>query len=449
MELKFNSTNFFFIDEKTFGLQAFFILLREMIKAREKGKEVFVFVDEEIKERIKDISLSNARKGYLFEGYLDILDNYQMLRFVKTNSYLTVDGLVKEFKTKALSEKYILVQSSSIFQNFKILDQSFKNIQYLKYNNLGELEEWRLEQEKPSNAFYLEEDHYMNQIKCDDLDYVYSPKLGYLRLDKSKVIAGGEGSVYKTYDNYMVKIFHPSHITYTNYKKLATMVDMKIYSPSVGWPIDLVFHENNFIGFVMPNIADTKDLLHIRYENFDGLTHVDRFKICYNFLKIVNYLHMKNIIVGDMKPDNILVRNPEEVFLIDTGSFQVEDYPCPVCHPDYTKREFQQNELKTSLRTFNDEYYPINKIAFEILIRKSPSWSKDNTEIEAADKNYFPYPLKQADVKEMTVEMQIWFSLSERMREFFYYYFKEGRITYLSEWINEFEIFFKKNNIKY
>jgi DNA-binding helix-hairpin-helix protein with protein kinase domain len=146
-----------------------------------------------------------------------------------------------------------------------------------------------------------------------------------------------------------------------------------------------------------------------------------------------------------MKFDNILVRNPKELYFVDTGSFQVDDYPCPVFLKEFTGREFTTDELKKKLRSVEDEYFPINKILFEIMMLKNPYYSKDSIEIDVNAPRVFHYPLDKAKIKEKPTQDQvIWFNLSENMREYYYYYFTQNKITPINVWIKELENFISK-----
>ena len=49
-----------------------------------------------------------------------------------------------------------------------------------------------------------------------------------------------------------------------------------------------------------------------------------------------------------MKLDNILIKNKIDVYLIDSGSYQVYDYPCIVYHESYTNKTYSEDDLKNT-----------------------------------------------------------------------------------------------------
>jgi DNA-binding helix-hairpin-helix protein with protein kinase domain len=196
----------------------------------------------------------------------------------------------------------------------------------------------------------------------------------------------------------------------------------------------------------MHELRDAKSVDELRDEGFTEFSILDRFSIVRNFLQSVAYLHDRNILVGDMKLDNILVEKNCDVHIIDAGSFQVQDYACNVCHKEYTERIYTGDQLKRILRSVREEYFPINKIIFEILMLKNPFYSRDNTEIDGDGARTFSYPMDMAsipvqDPRTMPYHMKVWFSLSANMRQYFYYYFTEGKVTYLSDWLRELDVY--------
>ena len=222
---------------------------------------------------------------------------------------------------------------------------------------------------------------------------MFSPRYGYLKLDKSKAFSGGEGVCYRTYNGLFCKLYFKKHITYVNFKKLQRMVEMGCTCPTIMWPKDILYYRNQFVGYVMEELHDTRSVDDLRDDGFSGFSILDRFYIVRNFLRNVEYLHARDILVGDMKLDNILVDADKSVYIIDSGSFQVEDYACDVCHKEYTEKLYVGDELKQILRTVKEEYFPINKIIFEILMQKGPFYSKENVVCALACDAAVLYPL--------------------------------------------------------
>ena len=447
MEIVLGKNNQIFIEESSFVEKNFYLKLKNIVEESIADKKKIKFiVDKNIHNKVQDYATSlKFHEAYLLDGLLDILSQYDMLSFVDTNSYLNFDDLVSELKIPKTSNLYFVTQRESVFKTFKDVKNTYDNIKFFKYEN-DTFEEWteNVNNSKPLNAFYLSEDNYVNKIDTTGLDYVYSPKYGYLKIDISSQMTGGEGSVYRTYNNMMVKIFKKENIAYPNFKKLSKMIEMNVYNPFICWPRDLVYVNGTFVGYLMDEVKEAQTLLSLRLQNFSEYSHIDRFVLCYNFLVNVKYLHEKGILIGDLKPDNILVRSPSEVYFIDCGCYQIDDYACPVCHPEYTKRIFKKDEIKQQLRTIEDEYYPINKIAFEIMMMKNHTYSPDNMEIENADKNQFFYPLDLSKITNQSEDTMIWSGLTPAMREYFYYYFKQGKVTDLDVWTNEMKLFLDK-----
>jgi hypothetical protein len=336
---------------------------------------------------------------------------------------------------------YIITQQQKLVDNFSGLGDRAVFLHLLE----GRLVPFPRGISENGAAFYLERDVYVNAFDAEQLDYVYSPRYGYLKLDKSKALSGGEGICYRTYNGLLCKLYFKKHITYVNYKKLQKMVDMGCSIPNIAWPLDILYYKNQFVGYVMEDLTDTRSVDELRDDGFSGFRIIDRFIIVRNFLRIIEYLHGQDILVGDMKLDNILVKPNGDVYLIDAGSFQVGDYACNVCHKEYTERVYTGDDLKRILRSVREEYFPINKIIFEILMMKGPFYSKDNTEIDGDGSRVFTYPMDPTEWagERMPYHVKVWFALSPAMREYFYRYFVEHKVTYVGEWLRELEVYIR------
>lgn len=431
----------YYIEETVFLEDDFYLFIEQIVQ-----NDICIYVDSGIERIIENYKQINMiKESYLLEGFYSMLLEKGILKCIDTKGHLETKNIENEISL--FNEFIIITQKETIFQTFKNLKKN-KNIKIHKYNN-GILEDWKDTLIQETEAFYVEKDIYINKFNTEGIKYVFSHKYGYLLLDRNDVKSGGEGSCYPTYKNLYCKIYNKKHLTYTNLKKLQTMLEIDIFNPYIVWPKDLVYFENNFVGYVMDQVKGAKNLVELKDDNMSGFELPSkRAKICLNILKNIEYLHKKGILIGDLKDDNILVKSENEVYIIDTGSFQIADYSCDVFTRGWTDKKYRGDDLNKNLRKIEDEYYPINKLIFELMVLKNPHFSKDSLEIDYDKNTGFTFSL---DISKVTPDspgyLKNWAILSDRIREFFYYYFKDSRhrrITYINDWINEFELLVKE-----
>lgn len=390
----------------------------------------------------------NPNWNSLSESELVLIANIQLVlsqfhvEVEVTQEYTNQEQLESWFEQLPHNESIFITNSRTVV-NF-VYDFVIKHRIPIKYVKNALLLDWNLEKVL-KEAFYLEKDTYFKDLVQQDYDYVFSPQYGYLSVEGKPIYSGGEGEVFRTYKNLMIKIYYSKHINYQNYLKLNAMVDDPVSHPQIIWPLDLVYNDDHqFVGYVMKEVNNAQSMDDLRDVGFSPYKPLERIDIGIQLLKNVRYLHQRNILIGDMKFDNILVKNPHEVYLIDTGSFQVKDYPCTVFNLEFTDTSISESNLKKNLRDPDSEYFPINKILFELLILKSPFYSSQNIEIDAANNREFHYTLEPPKFSsDPPRHLKAWFSLSLTLRQYFYYYFKEKKITYLDELIEALEEFKK------
>lgn len=169
---------------------------------------------------------------------------------------------------------------------------------------------------------------------------------------------GGEAKVYSTNTLYVEKIYKKDNITIRKYKKIELMLSKKIEYQGVCYPIEILYNsKNEFIGYLMPkakgqelqkSVFGPKPLFKKKFPNWKKR---DTVQLCVTILEKIKYLHDRNIIMGDINPANILVVSPIEVYFVDTDSYQVENFPCPVGTNNYTAPEIQRKHFADFLRT--------------------------------------------------------------------------------------------------
>lgn len=155
--------------------------------------------------------------------------------------------------------------------------------------------------------------------------------------------SGGEGRIYSTdIPNVVAKIYKPGKIDKAKFEKLKLMMTKNINCEGVCFPIAMLYNsKDEFVGFLM-NKAQGKELQKCLFipqllkKYFPNWKKKDTVQLCITILKKLKYLHDRNIILGDINPNNILVVSPTEVYFVDTDSYQIEGYPCPVGTINYT-----------------------------------------------------------------------------------------------------------------
>ena len=186
--------------------------------------------------------------------------------------------------------------------------------------------------------------------------------------------SGGEGTVYAIsgLSDKVLKIYHPTHFKTeanrsTMERKLRAMLKMNVDTIVDGklrlaWPTDIVYENGKMVGFVMPKVTaplkifdlyrpivpktsltKKRDTAHPRYHWKYSVQYA------YNLAWVVNYVHCKDIVIGDLNQNNI-VADPKTgaVILIDCDSFDIRDpiskehFPCTYALPEILAPELQR-----------------------------------------------------------------------------------------------------------
>lgn len=279
-------------------------------------------------------------------------------------------------------------------------------------------------------------------------DTVLSGKYDKLKL-VNEIGSGGEGKIYLTDNGLVCKIYFTEKSTSLKLNKLKLMLNNSIECDGICWPRDLIYSsKNEFIGYLMDR-AVGKEMQKAMFvkpvlqKNFPQWTRKDLVKLSINILEKINYLHQRNVIIGDINPLNILINNEKnilKVYFVDTDSYQIENYPCPVGTANYTPPEIQGKDYKTFLRTFEHEYFAVATLLFMILLPGKPPYSQQDGSdpahnIRSMD---FPYPLGEQSSKKAPYGPWrfIWSNLPFYLKSAFYDVFKNNKRKPTKEWLD-------------
>lgn len=274
--------------------------------------------------------------------------------------------------------------------------------------------------------------------------------------------SGGEANVYTTNTklNYVAKIYNANCITERKKAKIRLMLTKKIECPGICYPVRMLYNsEQQFVGYLMPSARGFELQTSVFAprpvfeRKFPGWKKKDTVQLCITILEKIKYLHDRNIILGDINPANILVVSPTEVYFVDTDSYQIEGFPCPVGMITFTAPEIQKKHFPDFLRTKGNEYFAIATLLFMIMLPGKPPYSQQGGEDQISNimKMNFSYPLgEKTNNKTPDGPWRfIWSHLTYNIKEAFYCTFTKGEKYSLpenrldeTEWINLFSRFF-------
>ena len=247
-----------------------------------------------------------------------------------------------------------------------------------------------------------------------DLDVPLSPKEDVERLGAvylcdgkpvrlvRKLASGGEGTVYETDQiGVLCKIYHVARLFKGSQRKIELMVSRKVPHSSICWPLAAVQDSHGvFRGFLMPR-ASGDPLGHglfiptVWLANHPQWTRRESVRLAIRVLEAIDYLHRMRVLLGDINPMNILVKDENSAFFVDCDSFQIEGFPCPVGSVNFVAPEIQGQDFSKFLRTTEHELFAVATLLFMILMPGKPPYSHQGGADGATNikKMHFPYPL--------------------------------------------------------
>ena len=352
------------------------------------------------------------------------------------------------------SVKIVSLINNQLEEKFKLrLDKDKDDIFY--NNNISEKEKFKVI-------------NTLTDIKDDIIKIKRIPKMGSIlttnngtTIKLTKLLGdGGEGYIYETDHDYLAKIYKKGKHTKQKIEKLKILISKEHTDNNICFPIETLIYNNNIVGFLMNKAKGTElNTMFINRSKFLNIfpkwSKKDSLQLSLTILNKIKYLHDKNIIIGDLNPSNILVVSPKQIYFVDTDSYQIEGFPCPVGQIPYTPPELQGLDFKNILRKKTSDYFAVSILLFMIVIEGKNPFSKLNggSPIENIKEMDFSYPHKGFDNK-LTPKgrwISLWESLPTELKDAFFESFRKKekystekqRIT-IAKWIKIYNKVLKK-----
>lgn len=209
-----------------------------------------------------------------------------------------------------------------------------------------------------------------------------------------QIASSGEGEIWTTEDpNVLAKIYHRS--TIQRQEKLRVMFKHPPQDPnsennhiSFAWPESLLVNKaGKILGFLMPRIQDGRELIDIynpRRRNKLKIKVDWHFLhvVAHNISSIIHAIHQAGYVLGDIKPQNILVNSQAVPSIIDTDSFQVTNpttghiYRCLVGSEGFTPPELLNQDFAQINQTEVHDRFRLGVIIYYLLFGSHPFQGK-------------------------------------------------------------------------
>lgn len=207
---------------------------------------------------------------------------------------------------------------------------------------------------------------------------------------EKRIAMSGEGAVWTTSQpGVLAKIYHVT--TEERVRKLEVMVahppqdpNAQINHVSYAWPQSLLRNaQGECVGFLMPAISASVELMDVyhpsrRQKVCPEFTWLHLYVIAANVASLIWAIHHAGYVLGDIKPQNILVNSAVLPALIDTDSFQVRDpksgalYRCLVGSESFTPAELLGQDLSEVVQTPVHDRFRLGVIIYQLLFGEHP-----------------------------------------------------------------------------
>ncbi|HRW06266.1 MAG TPA: hypothetical protein P5121_14280 [Caldilineaceae bacterium] len=194
---------------------------------------------------------------------------------------------------------------------------------------------------------------------------------------------GGEAEIWalRRDPNIIAKLYH--HPTLVHEAKLTAMLanppQQAGTHPAVAWPLQLLYREQHFAGYLMPRVHESRPIFHF-YNPVLRARISEKYPWRYflhraarNLAAAVELVHKRGYVIGDLNESNVLVNRSALVTLVDVDSFQVQSgsrntYRSMVGKAEFTPPELQGIDFKSIDRNVAHDNFALAVLIFYLLM---------------------------------------------------------------------------------
>lgn len=359
----------------------------------------------------KSFAETNDYKSYTYSIDKALLFESDVFELIAYSNQYEISSKKNNFFFEDLLNWKVLVSSNSLDcvidknqeeMSVNLTEQKEENVNKFNYyggKTVSLPKDQRINIEKPVGGEILySKDNKPIKLVASSFDSQNHPKpLG----------SGGEGDVWETdQKDIVVKVLKNigSEINLSTNKrdKIEFMTNVELNRGNIIWPIEAVYKNNVFVGFTMKKISGIS-LLTYKSKHIKQISKQNLIKMILNILETLEYLHTRNIILGDIKFENFMIdqNNPTKILFVDTDSYQIDRFPATKVTPAWAPPELNGVKVEMTHRTFENEYFQVFFLTHWLLLEQAPySMLKINlahsiSDVQLKFEGKYPYSLEE------------------------------------------------------
>jgi len=213
-----------------------------------------------------------------------------------------------------------------------------------------------------------------------------------------KDIAGGsEARIWTVKDKpgLVAKIYH--HPTLEHETKIMAMLDNPPHHPSIVWPTNLLYQDDKFAGFLMPQIEGSMPISNFydptkREKSYPAFNWQYLHRTALNLIIAAEVIHAQGHVIGNVNENSILVNSQAVVTFIDCDSFQIrtqtgEIHHAAVSKPESTPPELQGTQLDDIIKTPLHDNFGLAILIFQLLMEGYHPFVAESLQFSSAEQS--------------------------------------------------------------
>lgn len=211
---------------------------------------------------------------------------------------------------------------------------------------------------------------------------VSSPSGERFELDQ-RFNRGGEAEIWtiRRDPHLVAKLYHQPTVAHE--AKLTAMLANPPQQPgdhpAIAWPLQLLYSERHFAGYLMPRVHESRPIFQF-YNPIQRARMSESYPWRYflhraarNLASAVELVHKRGYVIGDLNESNVLVNRSALVTLVDVDSFQVQAssgiiYRSMVGKAEFTPPELQGLDFKSIDRNKTHDSFGLAVLIFYLLM---------------------------------------------------------------------------------